>query len=62
MSQTTLFRNAHVVTDGQVKVQDVLIDGEHIVAVGVHLAEQGADAHIKAQAAAADVKDSQGFG
>ena len=34
MSQATLFRNAHVVTDGQVKVQDVLIDGEHIVAVG----------------------------
>ena len=43
------------------KVQDVLIDGEHIVAVGVNLAEHGTDAHIKAQAAAAEVKDCTGF-
>ena len=52
MSQATLFRHAHVVTDGAVRVQDVLVDGEHIVAVGVNLAEQGADAHVKALAAA----------
>ena len=61
MSQATLFRHAHVVTDGAVRVQDVLVDGEHIVAVGVNLAEQGADAHVKALAAGAEVKDCTGF-
>ena len=40
MSLATLFLHAHVVTDGAVRVQDVLVDGEHIVAVGVNLAEQ----------------------
>ena len=62
MSQATLFRHAHVVTDGAVRVQDVLVDREHIVAVGVNLAEQGADAHVKALAAGAEVKDCTGFG
>ena len=61
MSQATLFRNAHVVNDGSVKVQDVLIEGEHIVAVGVNLAEQGDDAHVKAVASAAEKKDCTGF-
>jgi dihydroorotase len=61
MSQATLFRHAHVVTDGTVHVQDVLVDGEHIVAVGANLAEQGADAHVKALAAGAQVKDCTGF-
>tara|TARA_X000000950_G_scaffold268185_1_gene345435 strand:- start:143 stop:1522 length:1380 start_codon:yes stop_codon:yes gene_type:complete len=61
MSQATLFRHAHVVTDGAVRVQDVLVDGEHIVAVGVNLAEQGADAHVKALATSAEVKDCTGF-
>lgn len=61
MSRATLFRNAHVVNDGSVEVQDVLIDGEHIVAVGVNLAEQGDDAHVKAVASAAEKKDCTGF-
>ena len=30
----TLFRQAHVVNEGAVKVQDVLISGDRIVAVG----------------------------
>ena len=33
----TLFRQAHVVNEGAVKVQDVLISGDRIVAVGVCL-------------------------
>ena len=62
MSRATLFRNAHVVNDGSVEVQDVLIDGEHIVAVGINLTEQGDDAHVKAVASAAEKKDCTGFG
>ena len=61
MSLATLFLHAHVVTDGAVRVQDVLVDGEHIVAVGVNLAEQAADAHVKALATSAEVKDCTGF-
>ena len=61
MSQATLFQNAHVVNDGLVRVQDVLVDGEHIVAVGHKLAELGDDAHLKSLAQNAEVKDCSGF-
>ena len=61
MSQATLFQNAHVVNDGLVRVQDVLVDGEHIVAVGHKLAELGDDAHLKTLAQNAEVKDCTGF-
>ena len=61
MPQAILFQNAHVVNDGTVKVQDVLISGEKIVAVGARLVEQGADAELQAQAQAAEVKDCTGF-
>ena len=57
MNPCTLFRHAHVVNDGTVTVQDVLVDGEHIVACGVDLAQRASDAHIKAQAQSAQVKD-----
>ena len=39
----TLFRQAHVVNEGAVKVQDVLISGDRIVAVGVDLAQRASD-------------------
>ena len=61
MSQATLFQNAHVVNDGLVRVQDVLVDGEHIVAVGHKLAELAEDAHLKSLAQNAEVKDCTGF-
>jgi len=61
MPQAILFQNAHVVNDGAVKVQDVLIEGENIVAVGASLAEQSADAEVQAKAQAAEVKDCTGF-
>jgi len=61
MPQAILFQNAHVVNDGTVKVQDVLISGEKIVAVGARLVGQGADAELQAQAQAAEVKDCTGF-
>ena len=61
MPQAILFQNAHVVNDGAVKVQDVLIEGENIVAVGARLAEQSADAEVQAKAQAAEVKDCTGF-
>ena len=57
----TLFRNAHVVNDGAVTVQDVLIDGERILACGVDLVQRATDAHIKAQAQGAQVKDCTGL-
>ena len=61
MSQATLFQNAHVVNDGLVRIQDVLIKGERIVAVGARLAEFGEDAHVKSLVQNADVKDCTGF-
>ena len=61
MSQATLFQNAHVVNDGLVRAQDVLVDGEHIVAVGHKLAELAEDAHLKSLAQNAEVKDCTGF-
>ena len=61
MSQATLFQNAHVVNDGLVRIQDVLIKREHIVAVGARLAEFGEDAHVKSLVQNADVKDCTGF-
>ena len=61
MSQATLFQNAHVVSDGLVRIQDVLVEGEHIVAVGPKLAELAEDAHLKSLAQNAEVKDCTGF-
>jgi dihydroorotase len=61
MPQPTLFRHAHVVNEGTVKVQDVLIDGEVIVAVGVDLAERAAEDSVRALAQRAEAKDCTGF-
>ena len=61
MSQATLFRNAHVVNDGMVQVQDVLVDGELITAVGRNLADEAEDANLKSIAQSAAVKDCAGF-
>ena len=44
----TLFRQAHVVNEGAVKVQDVLISEDRIVAVGVDLAQTASDPQVQA--------------
>ena len=56
----TLFRQAHVVNEGAVKVQDVLISGDRIVAVGVDLALSASDPEVQALAAQAQVHDCRG--
>ena len=56
----TLFRQAHVVNEGAVKVQDVLISGDRIVAVGVDLAQSASDPEVQALAAQAQVHDCTG--
>ncbi|MEE2837958.1 MAG: dihydroorotase [Bacteroidota bacterium] len=56
----TLFRQAHVVNEGAVKVQDVLISGDRIVAVGVDLAQSASDPEVQALAAQAQVHDCRG--
>ena len=56
----TLFRQAHVVNEGAVKVQDVLISGDRIVAVGVDLAQRTSDPEIQALASQAKVHDCTG--
>ena len=56
----TLFRQAHVVNEGAVKVQDVLISGDRIVALGVDLAQSASDPKVQALAAQAQVHDCTG--
>ena len=56
----TLFRQAHVVNEGAVKVQDVLISGDRIVAVGVDLGQSASDPEVQALAAQAQVHDCTG--
>ena len=56
----TLFRQAHVVNEGAVKVQDVLISGDRIVAVGVDLAQRASDPEVQALASQAKVHDCTG--
>ena len=56
----TLFRQAHVVNEGAVKVQDVLISGDRIVAVGVDLAQTASASQIQALATQATVHDCTG--
>ena len=56
----TLFRQAHVVNEGAVKVQDVLISGDRIVAVGVDFAQSASDPEVQALAAQAQVHDCRG--
>ena len=49
MSNTTLFQRGHVVTDGQVKVEDLLVVGDTIRAKGMNLPESD-DPEIRALA------------
>ncbi|MDA0729933.1 MAG: dihydroorotase [Bacteroidetes bacterium] len=55
-----LFRQGHVVNEGSVRVEDLLVQGEWIVAKGVDLAERHEDPKIRALAAAAEVRDCRG--
>ena len=61
MSSPTLFRQAHVVNEGSVKVQDVLVENDLILAVGIDLAQNDGDPAVKAKAEKATVKDCRGL-
>lgn len=61
MSSPTLFRQAHVVNEGSVKVQDVLVENDLILAVGIDLAQNDGDPAVKAKAEKAAVKDCRGL-
>ena len=58
--KANLFRQAHVVNEGAVKVQDVLISEDRIVAVGVDLAQTASDPRVQALAKQAKVHDCTG--
>ena len=60
MSNTTLFQRGHVVTDGQVKVEDLLVVGDTIRAKGVNLPESD-DPEIRALTQGAQVVDCEGL-
>lgn len=61
MSTSTLFRNGHVVNNGSVRREDILVVGETIHAKGVNLAEESEDSEIRALAAAATQVDCVGL-
>ena len=56
----TLFRRGHIVNEGTVRVEDLLVDGEVIVARGVDLADAHEDPDIQALARRAEVRDCEG--
>ena len=56
----TLFRRGHIVNEGTVRVEDLLVDGEVIVARGVDLADAHEDPDIQSLARRAEVRDCEG--